>query len=313
MTAYCETCAAVGNDFWNHRLFLLNADAKYVDVMERTLYNGLLSGVSLDGKTFFYPNPLESDGKHKRSPWFGVACCPSNVTRFVASLPGYVYAQRGSDLFVNLFVNSTADVRMDDGRTVKLVQETQYPWDGAVRMAVSPDRAGRFTINVRVPGWARNEAMPTDLYRFLDKVEEPIALEVNGRPVPLRLEKGYAALTRAWKKGDTIALRLPMPVRRVVANEAVEADRGRVALQRGPIVYCLEWPDNPVGRVRDLALPDTANLTSEFRPDLLKGVQVVKGRALDAAKRQQDFVAIPYYAWANRGQGEMMVWLARSE
>jgi uncharacterized protein len=321
MTAYNETCAAIGNDYWNHRLFLLHADAKYIDVMERTLYNGLISGVSLDGKSFFYPNPLESAGQHQRSPWFGVACCPGNITRFIASVPGYVYAQQGDKLYVNLFVGSTADIKLDTGRTVKLTQETRYPWDGAVKMTVNPDKSGAFTINLRIPGWARNEAAPSDLYRFLDNTAEPVVLKLNGKPVPLKLEKGYAALNRSWKKGDVIELTLPMSVRRVVANELVNADRGRVALQRGPIVYCAEWPDNPGGRVRNLLLPDSAKLVAEFKPDLLNGITVIKSRAfglsLDAQgkvlKAEQDFTAIPYYAWAHRGRGEMMVWIPNNE
>jgi DUF1680 family protein len=320
MIAYNETCAAVGNDYWNHRLYLLHGDAKYIDVLERTLYNGLLSGVSLDGKSFFYPNPLESKGQHKRQPWFGVACCPGNITRFLASLPGYVYAQQRDNLFVNLFVSNTADIKMDN-RTVKIVQETNYPWDGDVKITVMPDRAGAFTINVRVPGWARNEAAPGDLYRFLDRVDEPITIRINGRPVTTKLDKGYASLAKRWKRGDLIELHLPMPVRRVVANEHVAADRGRVALQRGPLVYCAEWPDNPGGRVRNLMLPDDAKLTVEARPELLNGVCVIKGLAFAYGydgqgkidKKEQVFAAIPYYAWANRGPGEMIVWLPDTE
>ena len=321
MSAYNETCAAIGNDYWNHRLFLLHADARYIDVMERTLYNGLISGVSLDGKSFFYPNPLESNGQHQRSPWFGVACCPGNITRFMASVPGYVYAQQGDTLYVNLFVRSAADIKMDNGRVVKLVQETRYPWDGAVRMTVNPDKSGQFTINVRIPGWARNETAPGDLYRFLDKDEQPAVLKVNGKLVPIKLEKGYASLRRDWKRGDVIELTLPMPVRRVAADENVGADRGRVALQRGPLVYCAEWPDNPAGHVRNLVLPDNARLTAEFEPGALKGITVIKGRALGLAydaqgnvtKAEQDFAAIPYYAWANRGRGQMVVWIPNNE
>jgi len=321
MTAYNETCAAIGSDYWNYRLFLLHADARYIDVMERTLYNGLISGVSLDGKSFFYPNPLESKGQHQRSPWFGVACCPGNITRFLASVPGYVYAQQGDALYVNLFVGSQAEIKMDNGRTVKMVQETRYPWDGRVKMTVNPDKSGQFTINVRIPGWARNEAAPSDLYRFQDKVNEPVALKVNGKPVILKLDKGYAGLNRNWKRGDVIELALPTPVRRIVANDLVEADRGRVALQLGPLVYCAEWLDNPGGRVRNLILPDSAKLTAEFKPDLLNGVTVIKGRAFalasdaegKAIKTEQDFTAIPYYAWANRGRGEMIVWLPNNE
>jgi len=321
MTAYNETCAAIGNDYWNHRLFLLHADARYIDVMERTLYNGLISGVSLDGKLFFYPNPLESNGQHQRSPWFGVACCPGNITRFLASVPGYVYAQQGDKLYVNLFVASTADINLDNGRRVKLIQETGYPWDGGVKMTVNPDRSGNFTINVRIPGWARNEAAPGGLYRFLDKVDEAVVLKVNGKPVPLNIDKGYASLNRTWNRGDVVELALPMPIRRVAANERVEADRGRAALQRGPIVYCAEWPDNPQGHVRNLMLADNAKLTAEFKPGLLGTVTVIKGNAIALAydeqnkvlKNQQEFTAIPYYAWANRGPGEMIVWIPNSE
>jgi uncharacterized protein len=319
MTAYNETCAAIGNDFWNYRLFLLHRDARYVDVMERTLYNGLLSGVSLDGKSFFYPNPLESNGQHKRSPWFGVACCPGNMTRFLASVPGYVYAEQGDTLYVNLFVASTAAVKLDNGRRVRVTQATRYPWAGDIRMSVSPDRASRFNINVRIPGWARNEAVPGDLYRFADNVTEPVTLKVNGQPVALDVDKGYVKLSRLWKRGDVIELTLPMPVRRVVANERVEADRNRVALQRGPLVYCAEWPDNPDHHVRNLLLPDDEKLTAEFRPDLLNGIMVIKGTAMasneqrQASRKPQAFLAIPYYAWANRGPGEMIVWIANRE
>src|SRR5881409_2345235 len=267
MSAYNETCAAIGNDYWNHRLFLLHADARYIDVMERTLYNGLLSGVSLDGKSFFYPNPLESAGQHQRSPWFGVACCPGNMTRFLASVPGYVYAQKGDTIYVNLFVASTADVTMDGG-AVNLVQQTRYPWDGAVKITVRPAESRAFALNVRVPGWACGEAVPSDLYRFADASNEPVTLKVNGRAVPVALEKGYARIQRQWKAGDIVELSLPMPVRRVVAHPSVEADQGRVALQRGPIVYAAEWPDNPGGHVRNLLLADDAPLATEFRADL---------------------------------------------
>jgi DUF1680 family protein len=321
MTAYNETCASVGMDFWNERLFLLHGDAKYVDVMERTLYNGLLSGVALDGKTFFYPNPLESSGQHARSPWFGVACCPGNITRFLASVPGYVYATRGDTIYVNLFAGGTADIETSAGRNVRVVQDTRYPWDGAVRITVTPEAARQFTIQVRIPGWARNEPVPTDLYRFQDGPVAPATIRVNGRAVPMTIEKGYVALTRTWNRGDRVDLTLPMPVRRVVANEQVEADRQRVALQRGPIVYAAEWVDNPDARVRNIVLPDTSSLTHEFRPGLLRGVEVVTGVAIGLStdangkviKRKQPFVAIPYATWANRGRGQMIVWIPRDE
>jgi uncharacterized protein len=321
MTAYNETCASIGNDFWNERLFLLHADAKYVDVMERTLYNGLISGVSLDGKSFFYPNPLESNGQHERSPWFGVACCPGNITRFMASVPGYIYAQEGGTLFVNLYAGNDAEIKLDDGRTVKMTQETRYPWDGAVKMTVNPGQAAKFTMKIRIPGWARNEPIASDLYRFTDQVKDTATLKVNGKAVSMTLDKGYVSVDRTWKNGDVVELNLPMPVRRVAANEQVAADRGRVAIQRGPIVYAAEWVDNPGGKVRNLMLPASEKLSAESKPDLLNGVTVVKGRAvalsLDAKggviKHNQDFIAIPYYAWANRGRGQMMVWMPETE
>jgi uncharacterized protein len=320
LQAYNETCASVGMDYWNHRLFLLEGDAKYIDVMERTLFNGLVSGVALDGQTFFYPNPLESNGRHARQEWFGVACCPSNITRFMASLPGYLYAKRGDTLYVNLFAAGAADIDLN-GRNVTVVQDTRYPWDGTVTLIVTPDEPRTFTIRVRIPGWARDEVVPSNLYRFIERATESAALEVNGTPVTMALDKGYVGVTRTWQRGDTLTLRLPMPVRRVLSHDKVDANRGRVALQRGPIVFAAEWPDNPGGRVRSIVLPDDATLTSEFRPDLLNGVQVINGRAVGLAldekgtvqKHEQPFMAIPYAMWANRGRGEMAVWLARTE
>jgi uncharacterized protein len=321
MSAYCETCAAVANDFWNERLFLLHGDAKYIDVMERTLYNGLLSGVSLDGKRFFYPNPLESNRQHSRSPWFGVACCPGNITRFMPSVPGYLYAQKGGTLYVNLFAANHAEIKMDNGRAVKITEETRYPWDGNVKITLHPDAAARFTIDVRIPGWARDEAAPGDLYRFIDHPDAHATLAVNGESLPVNLDKGYVPVTREWRDGDTIALNLPMPPRRIAANNAVQADRGRVALQRGPIVYCLESPDNPDTHVRSLMLPDDAPLTASFEPALLNGVEALRATGFlvkrngrgKLEKTPRNIEAIPYYAWANRGRSEMMVWIPDSE
>ncbi len=319
MTAYNETCASVGMDFWNHRLFLMEGDAKYIDVMERTLYNGLLSGVSLDGKTFFYPNPLESNGQHARQEWFGVACCPGNITRFMPSVPGYVYAMRGDALYVNLFAAGTADVRLASGR-VRVTQQTRYPWDGEVTMTVAPERPRRFAVRIRVPGWARNEPVPSDLYAYLDPAPAA-AITVNGKPVPMAMDKGYVTVDREWAGGDTIVLSMPMPVRRVASNRQVAANRDRVALQRGPIVYAAEWPDNPDGKVRNVVLPDANALSSEFRPELLNGVQVITGRSIGlkfderggVQRAEQPFTAIPYATWANRGPGQMAVWLARTD
>ena len=316
--AYTETCAAIGNALWNYRLFLLHGESKYMDVFERVLYNGLLSGVSLSGDRFFYQNPLESAGGYGRSPWFEVACCPPNMTRFLPSLPGYVYATKDDVVFVNLYVAGTGKFPLP-GRPVIVTQETRYPWFGTVRLTLTLEIPGPFELALRIPGWARGEAMPTDLYTFLESSEQKPFLTVNGEAVPLDLRDGYARLRRDWKDGDAVQLELPMPVRRVVANEAVAEDRGRVALQRGPIVYAAEGVDNGE-RVFDLVLPDAAALGTEFRPDMLTGVAVINGSAVtvtrDAAGKTvqtpRPFRAVPYYAWANRGPGQMLVWLPRT-
>jgi DUF1680 family protein len=318
MTAYNETCAAVANDFWNQRLFLLHGDAKYVDVLERTLYNGLLSGVSLDGKTYFYPNPLESNGQHQRSPWFGVACCPGNITRFMPSIPGYVYAQNGDNIYVNLFMSNTAELQLGKGAKVNLAQQTRYPWDGNVKITVDPEQTSTFAMKVRIPGWARGEVVPGDLYRFENASQEKIGLRVNGKAQAIDLDKGYATIRREWKAGDRIELELPMPVRRVLANEKVSADRNRVALERGPLVYCAEWADSPDKHVRNIVLTDRDSLEAQWKPGLLNGVQVIEGKANayryaanhELEHTEEAFTAIPYYAWANRGRGQMEVWIA---
>jgi DUF1680 family protein len=319
-SAYCETCAAIGNVMWNHRMFLFGGDAKYIDVLERTLYNALISGVSLSGDSFFYPNPLESRGQHKRSPWFGCACCPGNITRFIASVPGYVYAQRSDTVYVNLFVDGSTEIKMGKN-TVGIKQQTRYPWDGVVKMTVEPKRSAEFTICVRIPGWARNQPVPSDLYRYMNGSDKKAMLKVNGKGLALDLEKGFARIRRRWRKGDVIELNLPMPVRRVLSHEKVMENTGKVALERGPIVYCAEWSDNN-GQVLNVVLKDNAKLTAEYNKDMLNGVTVIRAKAValsygqdekSVSKKEQDFVAIPYYAWAHRGTGEMAVWLARYE
>jgi DUF1680 family protein len=317
--AYAETCASIGNALWNQRLFELHGDGKYIDVLERVLYSGLISGVSLSGDRFFYQNPLESAGKTERSAWFEVACCPANIARFLPTLPGYIYAAGGDDLYVNLFVAGSGKVELS-GRSVELIQETKYPWEGTVKFLVNARPGGEFTIKLRIPGWARNEPVPSDLYRFLDRNEQPVRLWVNRKPVDIKVEKGYVLLRRKWRTNDLIELILPMPTRRVVAKEQVKEDAGKVALQRGPIIFCAEGVDNG-GRVLNLILPDDAKLEHWFRPDLLGGVAIITanalaldrstdGRVLD--RRPQRFMAVPYFAWANRGPGEMRVWLPRT-
>jgi DUF1680 family protein len=322
LTAYCETCAAIAFALWNHRMFLLSGEGKYIDVLERVLYNGVLSGVSLDGRAFFYPNPLESDGRHARSSWFAVACCPPNVARFLFQVPGLAYAHRGDQLYVNLFMASRATVRMTT-QTVTLVQSTSYPWQGEVTLTLDPERPERaFTLLVRIPGWARNEAVPGDLYRFAEVIRERPTLRVNGYPVAYTLQHGYVSIRRRWREGDVVKLSLPMPVRRVVSHPKVEDNIGKVALQRGPIVYCVEWPDVPGGHVVNLVLSDAERLHAEFQEDMFGGISLIRGtavglRCVDPAGRLQrervPFLAIPYYAWAHRGRGEMAVWLAREE
>ncbi|MCY3678286.1 MAG: glycoside hydrolase family 127 protein [Gemmatimonadetes bacterium] len=331
LSAWNETCAAYGSAVWCHRLALLDRDARYVDVMERVLYNALLVGVSLRGDRFFYQNPLKSFGDYERFDWINVPCCPPNVIRMLASIGSYLYATDPSSggLYVNLFTNSEARVDVA-GVPVQLRQETRYPWDGRVRIRIDPEREATFPLFVRIPGWARGEVMPGELYRYADADPEPPALRVGrggsraaqaaGREVSTRqLQRGYARIERTWRPGDVVELDMPMPIRRVLAHQAIQDDRGRVALQRGPLVYCAEWPDNG-GRALNIVVPDSATFDSEFRPELLGGVQVVQGdveviredsRGEGVATVPHRLTAIPYYAWANRGTGEMAVWMAR--
>jgi len=307
MSAYCETCAAVANAMWNHRLFLLHGDAKYLDVVERIIYNGFLSGISMTGDRFFYPNPLASDGKRARSPWFGCACCPTNAVRFVPSIPGYAYAVRDNNLYVNLFLSGTAEIKLKQ-QTVKLTQKTNYPWDGSVTMTVDPAKKAEFGINVRLPGWAGNQPVDGDLYGYMNERDTKPMLKVNGRNVALKPAKGFARISRTWARGDVIALDIPMPIRRVLSNEKVKANAGRVALERGPLVYCAEGKDNG-GHALDIVLGDDVKLKAEHRKNMLGGVTVITG-ALAGGK---PFLGVPYYAWAHRGKGEMAVWLPRAD
>ncbi|MGA3246184.1 MAG: glycoside hydrolase family 127 protein, partial [Bacteroidota bacterium] len=319
LSAYCETCAAIANAFWNYRMFLLHGDAKYIDVLERIIYNGFLSGVSMEGNRFFYPNPLESFRGATRAEWFECACCPPNVSRFVPSIAGYIYAEDGSDIFVNLFISGESTIKLGE-RTVTMTQSTLYPWDGSIRVQVDPSSSGEFAIKIRIPGWAQNRPVPSDLYRYLDQADAKVSLKVNGHPISFSVDKGYATVRREWKKGDTVDIGFPMPVRRVVANEKLLDDKGRVALERGPILFCAEWPDNKDGNVTNLVLSDAAPLRTEFRKDLLNGVQLIKSTAIPVRRTlektvvsdpPQEFTAIPYYAWAHRGLGQMEVWPAR--
>ena len=298
LTSYCETCAAIGNVYTNYRMFLLHGDARYFDVLERTLYNGVISGVSLDGGAFFYPNPLESDGRHQREPWFGCACCPSNICRFIPSVPGYIYAAQDRDLYVNLYVDNTMTHELG-GRPVTLSQHTDYPWSGEVRITVDASRAGRFTLRLRIPGWVRGEVVPSDLYAYADAKTPGYHVSLNGEALEGDLQNGYFCITRDWKAGDEVDLSFDMEPRFVRANEAVEADRGRLAVECGPLVYCAEWPDNSVD-VLEASVGADDELSAEFRADLLGGIRVI---------RDGELTLIPYYAWNHRGPGKMEVWL----
>ncbi len=318
VSSWHETCASYGNAVWNHRLFLLHRDAKYIDTMERILYNGFAVGVSQRGDRFFYQNVLMCYGNYERFDWINVPCCPPNVVRLMASIGSYIYAKTPDAIYVNLFVGSKADIELENNR-VNIVQETRYPWEGRVEMTVNPERKGRFTIYVRIPGWAQNQPVPSDLYTYLDPTEEKPVIKVNGREVKQTLDLGYVPLQRMWQAGDVIELDLPMPVHKALAHPKVRDNRNRVALERGPLVYCAEWPDNG-GSALNIVIPDDAGLRGEFRPDLLNGVEVITGevqatvRANDGAAVDivpHQLVAIPYYAWANRGMGEMALWIAR--
>lgn len=315
LTGYNETCAAIANVYWNQRMFLLHGDAKYIDVLERTLYNGLISGVSLSGDTFFYPNCLESDGKYAfnmgaltRQPWFDCSCCPSNVIRFMPSVPDYIYAYRDQTLYVNLFVDCSAHVKLGD-TDLEIRQETNYPWDGDIKIHVTPHAAHKFALNVRIPEWAGDRPLPGDLYQFQEACTEKPILIVNADTVDIQMDRGYAVINREWSKGDVVELLLPMPVRRVLANEKVKDDSGKVAFIRGPITFCAEWPEN--GSVLRMAIPDDAELDAEYRSDLLGGVTVVTSEFENKAGTLRWLTAIPYYAWSHRGPGEMAVWLKR--
>lgn len=320
LACWNEICAAYGNTIWNQRLFQLHQDAKYVDVVERILYNGFLVGISLDGEKYLYQSPLRAYRDFSRQSWFGPNCCAPNLVRLLPQLGGLIYASGDQSLYVNLFVGSRAQVNLGD-TPITLAQETRYPWEGSIKITVDPQKPLKFALLVRIPGWARNELMPGSLYRYLPAPVQKIALSVNGADFAYTLDKGYARIERDWKPGDTIQLNLPMAVRRVVAAEPVADSRGMVALECGPLVFCVEQADNP-GGVFNLLLADEAALAFSYRKDQLGGLGEIRGEALSVSrgadrasvvKTPRDFTAIPYFAFGNRGPGEMSVWLAREE
>lgn len=320
-SAYCETCAGIAHIFWNHRLFLLHGDSKYMDVVERTLYNALNSGLALSGDRFFYPNPLESRKNHERSPWFACACCPSNLARFLPSIPGYQYARRGDDLYVNLFIGGEATVEMN-GREVGITQLTNYPWNGQVALQLSPEEALSFNLRIRIPGWAQNRPVPSDLYVYAEEETIPVQILVNGEETEYKQENGYALLAREWQPGDLVTVDFPMGIQKVLAHPAIADDRGKLALERGPLVYALEGKDQPDERVIHLMVDKDAAVAANFEADLLNGVSTLSFEGIllkrpDTSGRMEketvSLKAIPYYAWANRGRDFMTVWLPYEE
>lgn len=300
LTAYCETCAAIAQVYLFYRLFLLHGDSKYYDVLERTLYNGVISGISIDGGRFFYPNPLESNGGYERQPWFGCACCPSNAARFIPSLPQYIYAVKDKSLYVNLFASNETNVKVD-GKTVSLKQETNYPWDGDVAITIQK-APSHFTLKIRIPGWIRGAVVPNShLYRYDDGKKLSYTVEVNGETLVSPTADGYFTIERKWKKGDRVEVHFDMEPRLVRANEQVEADRGRVAVERGPLVYCAEWPDNSI---------DVLEAKLEDKPSFTLGKKEIAQTEV-VTINTQDLTLIPYYAWAHRGKGHMAVWMLK--
>jgi DUF1680 family protein len=317
-TAYNETCASIGEVFWNQRMFLLHGDSKYIDLLEKVLYNGLISGVGLDGKSFFYTNAMQvtngfthSALEDERSGWFECSCCPTNMVRFLPSLPGYIYAQKKDNIYVNLFIAGTAHLQVNN-KNIKIIQQNNYPWNGLLSFAVDPDSQTSFALRIRIPGWARSEAIPSDLYSFENKSSSPVSIKLNGQSIKYHMENGYAVINRAWEKGDKVQVNLPMEVKEVIANKALIEDKNKVALQRGPIIYCAEWKDNE-GSVSNLMIPKNSVFKAQSKENLLNEVTVLKGEvmrrdSLDKGEKKVTLTAIPYYSWANRGKGEMRVW-----
>ena len=316
MSAYCETCAAIGHVYVNYRLFLLHGESKYYDVLERTLYNGLISGVSLEGNGFFYPNPLESMGQHQRQAWFGCACCPSNICRFIPSVPGYVYAVKDRHVYVNLFLSNKSSLRVA-GKKVSLSQTTEYPWNGDIIVSIDQNTAGQFAMKIRIPGWVRGQVVPSNLYQYSDNKRLGYAVKVNGREVAGDLtQDGYYTIERKWKKGDKIQIHFDMEPRTVRANQKVAADRGMVSVERGPLVYCAEHPDNCFDIMCALI-----NQNPQFRlgKGEIAGTPILTlttdAQTLNFNKQgrlettEQTLTLIPYYAWCHRGSGKMRVWL----
>ena len=314
--AYCETCASVGMVFWNQRMNALSGNAQYIDVLEKVLYNSALDGLSFEGDRFFYGNPLASNGQHFRKEWFGTACCPSNIARLVASLGDYVYGVSEKDIYVNLFIGSSTSLTIQDTR-VDLRQITDYPWNGKVSLEVTPAKKSSFTLRIRIPGWLKGQAVPGDLYQFKEMMPVKLPILLNGVSIPYKEEAGYAVIEREWKMGDKITFELPLEIKRVTARPEVKAAKNRVALQRGPLIYCVEGTDNE-GKAWNFVLPDNESIKPNFDEKMLGGIMTLQFNAptlkisadgLNVSTSKQNITAIPYFSWCNRGQTPMQVWL----
>lgn len=314
--AYCETCASVGMVFWNQRMNSLTGNSAYIDVLERSLYNAALDGLSLSGDRFFYGNPLASRGQHQRREWFGTACCPANIARLVASLGDYIYAKTENSIYVNLFVGSNTLIPLKNGN-VAIKMETDYPWDGNIKLNIDPDKKSKFSLYLRIPGWAQGQTSTNELYEFIDFKSAAVSLKVNGKDEALRMENGYLIVDRDWKKGDVIEYILPMQINRVVAKKELKFDNSRIALQRGPIVYCVEGADND-NKAWNIIVPGDAKFEITEQQILDEPVKAltaevpvvtVSNDSISLKTEMKKIIAIPYYTWANRGKNEMQVWL----
>ena len=324
-TAYCETCAAIGNVYVNHRLFLLHGESKYYDVLERTLYNGVISGMSIDGGAFFYPNPLASTGQHERKAWFGCACCPSNLCRFIPSIPGYVYAVKDRNVYVNLFTENSAELTVE-GKKVSISQHTDYPWDGTIDINIDKNSAGEFALKIRIPGWLKGDVVPSDLYSFANGTSDKWALIVNGEDYDGEITAdGYLTINRKWRKGDSVQLHFLMNPQLIKANKMVEDDRNMVCIERGPLVYCAEGIDNdfPINKIILNQNPKfNVQEGTDFNFTAADGPHTYKLTTIETYAQTLDFdqqgqvitnlvslKLIPYFAWCHRGKNDMRVWI----
>lgn len=332
MTAYNETCAAISMVYLFERMFLLHGDSKYIDCLERTLYNGVISGMSMDGGRFFYPNPLSSDGKYAfnadnnttRQPWFGCACCPSNICRFIPSVPDYLFGVKDNNIFVNLFAANVSTIKVN-GKDVILEETTEYPWNGDIKITVKKSNAKNANLLIRIPGWARNQVVPSDLYQFADKEAPSYSVTVNGKTVEddLSVNKGYLPVKNI-RKGDVVRIHFDMPVRTVIANQKVADDNSKVAVERGPLVYCAEAADNngepvlravmgkkPTFNVVDnysIQNTETKNAPAFTVKAIKTEGQILNDNADGISLKKCTLTLIPYYAWNHRGANQMNVW-----